>query len=32
MREPDHVRRQLRLALTPTEAAQALGCRACKFR
>jgi hypothetical protein len=31
MREPDHARRQLRLALTPTEAAQALG-RACKFR
>jgi hypothetical protein len=26
MREPDHVPRQLRLALTPTEAAQALGC------
>jgi excisionase family DNA binding protein len=26
MREPDHVPHQLRLALTPTEAAQALGC------
>jgi hypothetical protein len=26
MREPHHVPRQLRLALTPTEAAQALGC------
>ena len=32
MREPDHARRQLRLALTPIEAAHALGCRACKFR
>jgi hypothetical protein len=26
MREPDHVPHQLRLALTPTEVAQALGC------
>jgi hypothetical protein len=26
MREPDHVPNQLRLALTPTETAQALGC------
>ena len=26
MRKPDHVPRPLRLALTPSEAAQALGC------
>ena len=26
MREPDHVPRPLRLVLTPSEAAQALGC------
>jgi hypothetical protein len=26
MREPDHVPRPFRLALTPSEAAQALGC------